>query len=140
AARGLDDDLEHGGLTGREAQLVERAGGAEAARLGVHAHARAVGDVVDAAVREDELIAGVLRGEQRAAAGAARAADLEHVGEVGGEAQLEPQIDGVAQVVGEDELLDQRAVEELLAAQVEEVLRIVEEAAELAVGERQIDL
>ena len=69
-----------------------------------------------------------------------RAAHLEHVGEVGAHAQLEPELDRPPQMIGDDQLLDERAVEQLLAPHVQEVLRIVEETAELAIGQRQIDL
>src|SRR5690606_9260589 len=71
---------------------------------------------------------------------ALRAAHLEDVRVVSGEPQLDPELDLPAHVVGQDEPIGHEAVEELLAAEVQEVLRLREGPAELAVGRRRVDL
>ena len=67
-------------------------------------------------------------------------ADLELIGEVRGELVLDPIVDVVHEEVGERQALDELVVHQLLAAEVEEVDRIREQAAEQGRGDREIDL
>ena len=140
AAPRLDHHLEHRRLARRQLQLPARPAGVDARRLGHHAHLGAIAHPVEPVVAERQPIARAHRRQDPPAPRAPHAAHLEHVGEVGVHAQLEPQVDGAPQVVGDHQLLDQPTVEQQLAPDVQEVLRIVEEAAELAIGERQVDL
>jgi hypothetical protein len=71
---------------------------------------------------------------------APRAAHLEDVGEVGAEANHHLDIAGAKQEIREDDLLDEAPVEDLTAADVEEVRGILEQLLVLGIAEHEVDL
>ncbi len=103
-------------------------------------HLRPVDDAIASLVGEHHPVAADLRPEIGPALAPARAADLELVGEVGGELVLDPVVHLVHQEVGEGEPLDELVVHQLLAPQVEEIHRVREQPAEQRGGHRQVDL
>src|SRR3954466_14413529 len=100
----------------------------------------AVQDAVPALVGEGDAVLVYPGQEERAARSPPRAAHLELIGEVAGELVLDPVVDVVDEEVGEGEPLDELLVGELLAAQVQEVHRIGEDAPEREAGDGEIDL
>jgi hypothetical protein len=139
-ARRLHHHLQHGGLARLERQFPARPRRPQPRRLGRGAHLGAIARAVEPVVAEHQPVTVDVRRQDAPAPRPARPAQLEHVGEVGAHAQLDPQLGAPPQVVGHHDLLQQRPVEQLLAPDMQEVLRIVEKAAELAVGEGQVDL
>ena len=133
--------LDRGGLVGPEVEGEPRLVPRElVGRPQRKKHLAAVEDAVPALVGEGDPVLGDARQEEGAARSPPRAAHLELVGKVAGELVLHPVIDVVDEEVGEREPLHQLLVDELLAAQVEEVDRVGEEPAEGGAGDGEIDL
>ena len=103
-------------------------------------HFGAIEDAVPALVAEDDAVLGHDGMEIRPALAPPGAADLELIGEVGGELVVDPVVDVPDEVVRQRQPLDEMIVDELLAADVQEVHRILEHAAEVGAGDGQVDL
>lgn len=137
----VDPQLDGGALVGAEVQLEAGAAALEAKGPRLEVQLSLVAAPVEAAVAPDDAVGLDLRLLVGAAPGAEGAADLEDVGEVGGELERHPVVERAGQVVGEHVAIDQAALDELLAAQVQEVDRVAaEDAAEVARGDRHVHL
>ena len=137
---GRDAHLEGVVLVRWQAQLEDgvirhEVGGRHAER-----HDRLVRTAVEAGVPEDDRGPLDARPLRRAPPRPLRAAHLEDVGEVGGEADDHADLARPEEKVREDELLDEPPVEDLTTADVEEVRRVLEELFALGVAEHQVDL
>ena len=131
AARGADAvagaaaDFEKEGLTGGRGEVDVEGGlaGAEAGGSGLELESRLAQPVVEAGVGEGDGVGFHRRRVERAAAGALGAADLEDVGEVGGEGDGEAEAVGLRVVVADRQPLEGAGVpEEAGAVDVDEVL------------------
>ena len=95
---------------------------------------------VAAAIREANGLFTDRRREELTPGGSLPAADLEDVGEITGDIQLDPEIDRSRLVIRERQLLEERLLEHQIATDVNGVLRVPGVPAERVVGHGEIQL
>ena len=100
----------------------------------------AVEHAVAALVAADDAVGRHQRPEICAARPPPGAAHLELIREITSEFVLDPIVDVADQVVGQGEALDEMLVDQLLAPQVKEVDRVLEDAAEVRAGDGHVHL
>lgn len=125
---------------GRETQRVaHRAVGAVRRRV-AQADPRAAHDAVEPAIAEDEPALAVLHRKPLAAALPPHAADLEDVGVVAGEAQLQAQVDNLIPVVHHSHVLVVHAlVQQLAPEEVQRPLTDAQRVALVEIGRGEVD-